>query len=116
MKNFKIVIFVLFISCNQNKTETVKSALSGNTNDSLTSALMGKWGTFDGEPIWEIKKDSLYYFSEKKSYYYLIHNKDIIVLYKEGPFMLSNIHFSKDTLFFKITHGGIVEMLRIKNS
>lgn len=75
---------------------------------------MGKWGTDSGEPTWEISKDSLYYFSEKRAYYYLVHSRDLVVLYKAGPFLMVDPHVVRDTLFFKIHDGLTVEMFRIK--
>ena len=114
MKSIKVVLILLIISCNRSVNRSPQQDLSTSTRDSLISTLVGKWGTDEGKPIWEIKKDSLYYFSEKKSYYYLLHNKDLVVLYKEAPFILTDAHVLNDTLFFKIHDSITVETFRIR--
>ncbi len=109
----KFLIILIFASCNHdNNTDKKKSDLT-NPTDSLISRIVGKWGGENSHPVWEITKDSMYYFNEKKSYYYLIHKKDMIVLYKEGPFMLGDIHVLKDTLFFE-TDAGITKAFRVR--
>lgn len=114
MKRFFVILLLLVIACNQNKSEAGKDDSNNNSRDSLISTLMGKWGTDKGEPTWEISKDSLYYFTEKRAYYYLVHDEDLVVLYKEGPFLMTHPHVVRDTLFFKIHDGLTVEMFRIK--
>lgn len=101
-----LIALILFASCQNNRADKEINLVT--TKDSLVSAIVGKWGGDTGQPVWEIKKDSIHYYNENKSYYYLIHDKDIIVLYKEGPYMLHNIHTVNDTLFFDINNEGMV--------
>ena len=104
---------MLFSACKNNSA--TKEPTVTTTRDSLVSTILGKWGGEEGKPVWEIKKDSIYYYNQNKSYYYLIHDKDMIVLYKEGPYMLHNIHTVNDTLFFDINSEGMVtKAFRIK--
>jgi hypothetical protein len=101
-----LIVVIFFTACKNNNA--IKEVSIATTNDSLISTIVGKWGGDTGEPVWEIKKDSIHYYNEKKSYYYLIHEKDMIVLYKEGPYMLHNIHTVNDTLFFDINNEGMI--------
>ena len=109
-----ILIAVFFASCKQNTNDSNKTGIQVDSKDSLISTIAGKWGDRNGNPGWLITKDSLYYFNEKKSYYYLIHDKDMIVLYKEGPFMMGNVHVLRDTLFFTIPNGGTIKAFKIR--
>ena len=113
MKRILIVIIV-FAACKNTSPNNKEKNVYVITNDSLISTIVGKWGGETGKPVLKIEKDSIYYFNEKKSYYYLFHDKDMIVLYKEGPFMLGNIHTLNDTLFFEINHGNITKAFRIR--
>lgn len=109
------IILIIFASCKENNRHGNETKnVYVNTNDSLISTLVGKWGGDTGKPVWEIKKDSLYYFNEKRAYFYLFHDKDMIVLYKEGPYILGNIHTLNDTLFFEINPGNITKAFRIR--
>lgn len=72
------------------------------SKDSLILSIQGSWKGFKGEPIWDIRADSIFYYTENKSYYYFIHDSDMVVLYKNGPYKLKSIIATNDTLFFKI--------------
>jgi hypothetical protein len=71
------------------------------SKDSLALSIQGSWKGFKGEPIWDIRPDSIFYYSENRSYFYFVHNNDMIVLYKNGPYKFKNIRVTNDTLFFK---------------
>ncbi len=58
-----------------------------SSSDSFAFALQGTWGGHDN-PTWDIGIDSIFYYSENKSYYYFTHGRDMIVLYKNGPYSL----------------------------
>ena len=72
------------------------------SKDSLILSIQGSWKGFKGEQIWYIQTDSIFYYSENKNYYYFIHDNDMFVLYKNGPYRIKNIGVTNDTLFFKI--------------
>lgn len=110
----KILLGVCIIVACNNNTDKRGKEISITTNDSLISTILGKWGEV-GNPVWKIDKDSIYYFNENKSYYYLVHDGDMIVLYKSGPYSLNKIHSLNDTLFFKINDvGGFIKAFRVK--
>jgi len=106
---FFLSISFLF-SCNS-QLKTEKHVTSVN---SLSLAIQGDWGGFDG-PTWAFGPDSVFYYSENKSYYYFIHHNDAIVLYKNGPFKLKNIRILNDTLFCGVD-GINVKFFRQKNN
>lgn len=108
-----VIVFFLFISCNQRKNNSTTNL--SNPKDSLVMTLLGKWGGRTGKPVFEIKKDSIHYFNEQKSYYYMIHGDDMIVLYKEVPYLLKDIHIIEDTIFFTTKGAGITRGFRYKD-
>ena len=99
MKYCLLILTTLFLTTCNNQIESAKSISS---KDSLILLIQGNWEGFKGEPIWDIRPDSIFYYSENKSYYYFIHNNEMIVLYKNGPYKIKNIKVTKDTFFFKI--------------
>lgn len=99
MKYCIFILTLLFLySCN----DQIVSIKNMTSKDSLILSIQGSWKGFKGEPIWDIRPDSIFYYSENKSYYYFIHDNDIVVLYKNGPYRLKNITVTNDTFFFKI--------------
>lgn len=108
-----VILILVFSSCKQSSIKNKQGSLD-KVNDSLISTLVGKWGARTGEPVWEIARDSMYYFEEGKSYAYTIHSKDMVVKYKGSPFVLANIKVSKDTLFFTANYGGVIKAFRCR--
>jgi hypothetical protein len=106
---FALSIF-FFISCNNRQ----KSQKYVSSSDSLALAIQGIWG--GDEPTFDIGIDSIFYYSEKKSYYYFIHGNDMIVLYKNGPYSLKNIQIEKDTFFCERHNQLKLQMYRFKNN
>ena len=104
---------LIFSSCVDDKTKNHEKTVLNDTHDSLRTTIMGSWGDREGNLGWKITKDSMYYYNEKKSYYYFIHDKDMRVLYKDGPFMLGSINVLKDTLFFTPNNSGIIKAFRV---
>ncbi len=98
MKYWLIIFYILFLNSCNNPIERIENTTS---TGSLNLSIQGTWKGFKGEPIWNIGSDSIFYYSENRSYYYFIHNDGMIVLYKNGPYEFKNIRISKDTLFFK---------------
>lgn len=98
MKYCLFILCILFLNSCNNQIESIKNATS---TDSLNLSVQGSWKGYKGEPIWDIGPDSIFYYSENRSYYYFIHHNSMIVLYKNGPFEFKNIKVSDDTLFFK---------------
>lgn len=109
---FFSTLLIFFLSCNnQDSAPTQKNLL----NDSLKNSLLGKWGGLgENEPVWEIKKDSIYYYEEGKSYYYFILRGDFIIKRLNSSVALKNIHVYKDTLFFLDDQGLTIKGYRFK--
>ncbi len=97
------------ISCNS----PIKNKKYFTTQDSLTFAIQGVWEGDENAPVWDIRHDSIFYYSENKSYYYFIHGNDMVVLYKNGPYIFKNIRIANDTFFFR-TEGMNVISFRSK--
>jgi hypothetical protein len=111
MKNYLLSFStVCLLSCNNQIKEIKRS----NTQGKLYALTQGSWGN-DGVPILDFQPDSLFYYSENKSYYYFVHNDKLIVLYKNGPYSIENIKLLNDTLFAEI--GGIdAAMVKTKST
>jgi hypothetical protein len=99
MKYYLFILSVLFLNSCNNLSQEVKNMTS---KDSINLSIQGSWIGDKKTPIWDIRPDSIFYYSENRSYYYFIHGNDMIVLYKSGPYKLENIRVTNDTLFFKI--------------
>lgn len=85
MKYCLLILTTLYLtSCNGN--DQIENAKDMPSKNSFILSLQGNWNGFKGEPIWDIRPDSIFYYSENKSYYYFIHNNEMIVLYKNGPY------------------------------
>lgn len=98
MKYFVFILSALTLNSCNHQSERIKNLTS---KDSLILSIQGSWKGFKGVLIWNIRPDSIFYYSENRSYYYFVHNNDIIVLYKYGPYKLKNIRVRNDTIFFK---------------
>lgn len=77
---------------------------------------MGQWGGLkEDSPIWEIRRDSIYYFQHSKAYPYKIVNRDLIINFPESRAILKNISVISDTLFFSGEEGLQIRAYRFKN-
>ena len=97
----KYSLLILCILCLNSCNDHIDRMKYMTSKDSLISSIQGSWKGYKDVPIWDIGPDSIFYYSENKSYYYFIHNNDMIVLYKKGPFKFKSIRVSEDTFFFK---------------
>lgn len=96
-------VILLFSSC----TEQIKPTRKISVEDSLISTLIGRWGgSGDSLPVWEIRRDSIYYFQHSRAYSYRIVDRDMIISLLENQGKLGRIHVRKDTLFF-LLHPGV---------
>ena len=117
MKAILFSIMVLLIGCNDS-TRNLKNKLPNNLTkiDSLKNKLMGRWGGLDeASPVFEIRKDSVYYFQRSAAYSYKILNNNLIINLPESPATLINITVIKDTLFFSDDQGHSITGYRFKN-
>ena len=71
-------------------------------------------GSSDSFPVWEIRKDSIYYFEHSRAYPYKIVGHNIIISLPENQVKLENIHIIKDTFFFTLHLGVEVQTIRFK--
>ncbi len=88
-----------FTSCKQNKTSVIQIS----REDSFRNSLIGKWGGLnEGNPVWKISYDSVFYYNQNKSYPYSIAGNDLII--DEGPAqpLFKNISVHKDTLLYYV--------------
>jgi hypothetical protein len=108
-------LFLFFLSCNNdniiNNTgelikadtviqllDTVKTKISIKNSDNL---IFGVWRSLnDEDPIFEIKRDSIYYIDQFASYKYSIIDDSITIFYSDYNFK-SHIKLIQDTLIFK---------------
>lgn len=98
-------LYILFLNSCNNQVESVKNM---SHTDSLNLSIQGSWKGDTGGLVWDIGPDSIFYYSENKSYYYFIHKDDMIVLYKNGPYKFKNIRVKKDSLFFTTQNMNII--------
>ncbi len=104
MKFIYLILILFLVSCNEN----IKTQPKISFEDSITATLIGKWGgQGEKDPVWEIRKDSVYYFEHLRAYPYELKNHDLIInLSNNNQVKLENTHVIVDTLFF-ISHLGL---------
>ncbi len=106
------LIFIL--SCNTKKNELDKNK-KFQTDSFLSVNILGKWGGLgEASPVWDIRKDSIYYFQHSKAYAYKVINKNIIIQFENSSAVLKNIKVNNDTLFFTDDAGIFVKGYRFK--
>ena len=101
----------IFLSCNEQN----KSFQKVSSEDYIKNILIGKWGgSSDSLPVWEIRKDSIYYFEHSRAYPYKILDHNMIISLPENQGILGNIHIIKDTFFFTLHLGVEIQAIRFK--
>ena len=115
MKQLYFLFFLLILSCNSN---TIKNSVDSNLNNSIKlidsnsqtdinvqkskdKSILGVWQLVDEEnPVFEIKKDSIFYIDQFTNYKYSTNENSITIFYTDnvykGVFTLIN-----DTLWIK---------------
>ncbi|MDN3655545.1 hypothetical protein QWZ08_07905 [Ferruginibacter paludis] len=115
MKLVYLISILFFSSCIENGKQNQKISFE----DSVNNTLIGKWGgASDSRPVWEIRKDSIYYFEHSKAYSYKIVGDDMIINLPENQAKFENIHVIRnpirDTLLFFKQPGLTVQAVRYK--
>lgn len=113
MKQILSVILLILIACNEQDASVPKDAVEIH-EDSLRYVIGGAWGDRQGKPYLLFIGDSMYSYITQKTFYYLVHDDDIIILYDENPDLLQNIHTIRDTLFFTPFGQKMVKAYRVK--
>lgn len=113
MKLICILCILFLASCNGEPSNNLTKQVTNV--DSLKNTLVGLWGGLgENSPVWEIKIDSIYYYSENKSYPYKILDKDMVIERQESKGVLRNISVAEDTLTFYDEQGLEVNGYRFK--
>lgn len=92
----------LLTSCNERPKE-IKTLQPNRQNVSLSlrDSLIGKWGGLgESIPVFEIRKDSIYYVQPSTAYPYKIINRDFIIYFPDHKGLLQSIRVDHDTIFF----------------
>ena len=106
---FVISSCYLFNSCNSIQYDTKqRQKYLEDYKAILKQNLLGKWGGLgENKPIWDIKKDSIFYFDSSKSYAHKVVGKDLIIQYENTRVVFRNIQVNMDTLFFIEPDSGL---------
>ena len=111
MKPFYLVCILFFFSCNEQNKSTQKLSYE----DTIKNILIGKWGgSSDSLPVWEIRKDSIYYFEHSRAHPYKIVGHNMIISLPANQGKLGDIHVIKDTFFFTLHPGVEVQAIRFR--
>ena len=93
-------------SCTEQQDSKNNSVKQLTPFDTLKAKLIGQWGGLGEDvPVWEFRKDSVYYFQQSVAYTYNIINGDLVIYFPESQGVLKNIRVIKDTLFFLDEQG-----------
>ena len=96
MKYVYLVFITFLFSC----SEQNKSVQKVSFEDTIKNILIGKWGgASDNLPVWQIGKDSIYYFEHSRAYPYKIVGHNMIISLPINQEKLGNIHIIMNTLF-----------------
>ncbi len=111
---FLITQLILFVACNTAQKDADIDKIS-KTEDSIQNNFVGKWGGLgEALPVWDIRKDSIYYYQYSKAYAYKIINKNMVINFGNSVALLKNITVKNDTLFFIDDVGLLIKGYRFK--
>ncbi|MBI3137162.1 MAG: hypothetical protein HYZ15_01115 [Sphingobacteriales bacterium] len=99
-KIYLLSILFIFSACKYEKNKAQNNDIAKIGNDSLRIKIMGKWGGKEGGPVFEIRKDSIYYYGKDSSYLYKLEGDTFSVKFnKIDSFTLfGKLRVSHDTL------------------
>lgn len=111
-----VLLAALLISCNEPpKKAKILQPILKNDSLNIKDSLIGKWGALNGKsPVWDIRKDSIYYFERSTAYPYKIINCDFVIYFTDHSAALRNIKVVRDTMFFLDENGQTVKGYRFK--
>ena len=114
----KIIFFLtvlIWSSCKETSNKRNTNSESISSEDSLKNTLIGRWGGLgENRPVFDIKKDSIYYFKRNAAYPYKIVNNNFLIDLPETVGILNNVSVAKDTLFFYDEQGILTKGYRFK--
>lgn len=113
----KYVSFALLMMCSFgciHQQQTNNKNARKDHQDSLKALIAGFWGGLEGEAGTKFTADTMYYLKEKEAYYYMVHDNSLVVLYKEGPFLMKDICIQGDTMIYLTMGKFPVRMFRVR--
>ncbi len=113
---YTVFFAFLFASCNdvEDRHNPINKKVTESQNET-ESKIIGKWGGLGEEsPVWDIRKDSIYYFQHSKAYAYKILNKNMHINFGNTSTILKNINVKSDTLFFIDDVGLLIKGYRFR--
>jgi hypothetical protein len=109
-----VLLMFFLIGCKE-KSKVRLSVQSNVQNDCLRDSLIGQWGELNSKPVWNIQKDSIYYFGRSIAYPYKIINHDFVIYFPDHSAVLRSIRVDNDTMFFFLKGDPLlVKAYRIK--
>jgi hypothetical protein len=90
------------VSLGKNKNNTRSSLSDTDKSNRLKKQIFGVW-LIKGETAtdFEIRKDSIYYIGQNKSFKYILTKDDTLVIYFDGYINKSKVLVNKDTLILR---------------
>jgi len=126
MKKYLILLFVVsFYSCSTPKekgnskdtlksTEKIETLKNVNESNIDNKKITGIWTDGNSEnATFDIRKDSIYYVEQFKSYKYSLTNDSIKIHYPDFTYS-AKIYFLKDTLVMDSKEDGIAKFWKFK--
>lgn len=109
-------LFIIFlIGCKEKPDMKSNLADMKDRNSSLSDSLLGKWGgPGESTPVFEIRKDSIYYLERSVAYPYKIIDRDFIIYFPDHSATLRGIRVDHDTIFFSDDQGLTTIGIRFK--
>lgn len=115
MKRIALIAFIFLTACNT-RTSNNTSTKRLTKEDSLRLTIVGSWGgPGEDSPVFKIAIDSIYYFQHKRSYPYMIADRDVIIEFPDSKGVLKNVFVVKDTLNFEDEQGLKIKGYRFKD-
>ena len=113
---FLILCTLIFSACNDNyENANQESKKNYQTQNVIQNSIIGKWGGLgEATPVWDIRKDSIYYFQHFRAYAYEIINNNMIINFGKSSTELKDIHIKNDTLYFIDDLGLLMKGYRFK--
>lgn len=113
-----VLLIISLIGCKESPKGKISPQAIKDSSLSLRDSLLGEWGGLgESRPVWDIRKDSIYYFQKSTAYPYKIINRDLVIFFPNNnhSFELRSIKVEHDTLLYVDAGVGmLVKAYRFK--
>jgi hypothetical protein len=109
------ILSFLLLACTDNANRESHEKKKNENQEINENSIIGQWGGLGEKiPVWDIRKDSIFYYQHLKSYPYKISDNNMLINFEDSITTLRNVIVKKDTLFFTDDAGLFIKGYRFK--